>query len=141
MPSRSLLSPVPSRLRPALRGLAALAALACLVAGAAPALALKVATWNVINYPPADTTSRQPNLRTVVAALDPDVIALQELMSTEGRDMFLNNVLNAVQPGQWAATGFFPTCQSAVFYKPARVTLTGPPRTGRASAGQLTQSQ
>ena len=38
--------------------------------------------------------------------------------------MFLTNVLNAVQPGQWSATSYFSTCESAVFYKPARVTLT-----------------
>ena len=69
-------------------------------------------------------SERLNDFLALIISLDPDVIALQELMSTEGRDMFLNNVLNAVQPGQWAATGFFPTCQSAVFYKPARVTLT-----------------
>ena len=104
--------------------LALLVALAWLVAGAAPALALKVATWNVLNYPPADLANRQPNLRTVIAALDPDVIALQELKSRAGRDSFLTNVLNVAQPGQWSATSFFSACESAIFYKPAKVTLT-----------------
>jgi len=111
---------------PGAPALALLAALMCLVAGAAPALALKVATWNVINYPNLDLAGRQPNLRTVVAALDPDVIMTQELMSLAGRDSFLTNVLNVVQPGQWSAGSFLSTCESAVFYKPAKVTLPVP---------------
>ena len=111
----------PARHRPAIALLAALAGLAFL---AAPASALKVATWNVIGFTGADSASRNPNLRTVVAALDPDVVQLQELMSSAARDYFLTNVLNAVQPGQWSATSYFSTCESAVFYKPAKVTLT-----------------
>jgi len=117
-------SPAVAGSRASARALAVLAALAWLAVGAAPALALKVVTWNVINYPPADLASRQPNLRTAIAALDPDVIMLQELMSAAGRDSFLTNVLNVVQPGQWSATSYFGTCESAVFYKPAKVTLT-----------------
>ena len=135
MPSYAPGSPVPLGRAPARAGAGrrpgaaaraalALAALAWLVALPAPAFALKVATWNVLNYPGADLAARQPNMRTVIAALDPDVIMLQELMSAAGRDSFLTNVLNVVQPGQWAATSYFSTCQSAVFYKPAKVTLT-----------------
>jgi hypothetical protein len=122
MPSRALLSSVVSRA--ATSAVAVLVALAWLVVGATPALALKVATWNIVNYPGADLAARQPNLRVAVAALDPDVIAVQELLSSAGRDSFLNNVLNVVQPGQWSASGYCTTCYSAVFYKPAKVTLT-----------------
>jgi len=122
MPSRALPSPVLSRAVAPM--VAVLAALAWLVAGAAPAHALKVATWNIINYPSADLATRQPNLRVAVAALDPDVIAVQELLSSAGRDSFLTNVLNVVQPGQWSATSYCTTCYSAVFYKPAKVTVT-----------------
>ncbi len=120
MPSRSLVSSVPARRRPVV----VLAALVVLLGWAEPAPALKVATWNLIDYPNTGLASRQPNLRTVVAAMDPDVIMLQELKSTAGRDSFLTNVLNVVQPGQWAATSFLTSCESAVFYKPAKVTLT-----------------
>lgn len=104
--------------------LRAVLALAGLTGLAAPAHALNVATWNVIKYPSVNLSARQPNLRTVMAALDPDVIMLQELGTAAGRDSFLINVLNVVQPGQWSATQYFNTCESAVFYKPARVTLT-----------------
>ena len=128
MPPRSadpsvLIAPRSSGARAALRAAVALATLSWLFVGAAPALALKVATWNVISYT-NDVPGRQPYLRTVLAALDPDVIALQELKSAAARDSFLNNVLNVVQPGQWAGTSFFATCESAVFYKPAKVTMT-----------------
>jgi endonuclease/exonuclease/phosphatase family metal-dependent hydrolase len=122
MPSRDILSSVLSRA--AVPAVALFLALLFLAAGVTPASALKLATWNLTGYPPADTTGRQPNLRVVVAALNPDVIAIQELMTAAGRDAFLTNVLNAVQPGQWSATSYFATCQSAVFYKPAKVTLT-----------------
>ncbi len=110
--------------RSAAPALAVLAALTWLVAGVSPAFALKVATWNLTGYPPADISTRQPHLRIVLAALDPDVIAVQELATAAGRDSFLTNVLNVVQPGQWSATNYFATCQSAIFYKPAKATLT-----------------
>jgi endonuclease/exonuclease/phosphatase family metal-dependent hydrolase len=125
MPTSALESVL--RVAPRLRlraAAAALAVLAGLALPATPAAALKVVTWNVIGFTGADSVTRNPNLRTVVAALDPDVIMLQELMTSAGRDYFLNQVLNAVQPGQWAATSYFSSCESAVFYKPAKVTLT-----------------
>jgi hypothetical protein len=109
----------------AARVVVALVALAWLVVGATPALALKVATWNATLYPASDLAGRQTYFRQVLAALDPDVIALQELTAAAGRDSFLTNVLNVVQPGQWSATSYFATCESAVFYKTAKVTFLG----------------
>jgi endonuclease/exonuclease/phosphatase family metal-dependent hydrolase len=109
--------------RAASRALVVLAALACLAGGARPALALKLASWNLLAYP-NNVATRQPYFRQVIAALDPDVIAVQELATAAGRDSFLANVLDVVQPGQWSATAYFATCQGAVFYKPAKATLT-----------------
>jgi endonuclease/exonuclease/phosphatase family metal-dependent hydrolase len=117
-------SPAARGLRVGVPAVAVLATLAWLVTGAAPALALKVATWNLLNYPDVELAVRQPNLRTAIAALDPDVIMLQELKSSAGRDSFLINVLRVVQPGQWSSTSYISSCESAVFYKPAKVTVT-----------------
>jgi endonuclease/exonuclease/phosphatase family metal-dependent hydrolase len=103
---------------------AAIAAIALIACAAPPARALKLATWNVIDYPTTNLAGRQPYLRTVVAALDPDVIIMQELKSQAGADSFTTNVLNVAEPGQWAATVFFTSCESAMFYKPAKLTLT-----------------
>jgi len=103
--------------------LAASALLATLVAGPSPAHALKVATWNLIDYPNNNPTGRAPSIRAVMGALDPDVIVLQELKAG-GRDSFLVNVLDLDQPGQWAAGTYILTAESCVFYKPSRVSLT-----------------
>lgn len=108
--------------------LARFAAVLALFAGAnlavSPAHALRVVTWNLIDYPNTALASRQPSLRTVVDSLNADIIAVQELKSAAGRDSFLDNVLNVVEPGQWDASAFLATTESAIFYKPARVTLT-----------------
>ncbi len=109
-----------SRLIVAALGLAALAA-------AAPAHALRVVSWNLFNYPAYNLASRQPSFRTVMAAINADVLVVQEINSQAGVDSFQTNVLNVVEPGQWANSGFF-TLQSspsieggAIFYKSAKV--------------------
>src|SRR5207247_487351 len=98
-----------------------------LVLAPAPAHALKVATWNLLKYTPsaANFDTRQASFRTAVAAMNPDVIACQELNSAAGRDSFLTNVLNVVNPGQWSATAWISVRGEgmAVFYKPSKVTV------------------
>ena len=106
----------------------AAATLAALVTAAPPAHALRVVTWNLLQYPQTILSTRQPNFRTVAAAINADVLIAQELDSAAGRDSFLTNVLNVVEPGQWTATSFLSLGAGeggAVFYKPAKVTVTG----------------
>lgn len=96
---------------------------------AAPAHALRVATWNIARYD-GSQTSLEPSMRTVINGMNPDVIVLEELDSATGRDRFLNNVLNTAQPGQWSATSWvqlqsFPVEGGAIFYKTAAVTVSG----------------
>jgi endonuclease/exonuclease/phosphatase family metal-dependent hydrolase len=107
-------------------GLAALVAVA-LATQAPPAHALRVVTWNLLQYPAVSLSTRQPNFRTVMAAINADVVITQELDSAAGRDSFLTNVLNVVQPGEWTATSWIAlgTEGGAVFYKPAKVTVSG----------------
>ncbi len=92
---------------------------------AAPAHALKVATWNLLTYDTATggIPPRQASFRTVMAGLDPDVLIVQELITQAARDSFLDNVLNVVQPGQWQASTFILSTQSAVYWKPAKVAV------------------
>src|SRR5438552_3814456 len=105
------------------------AVLVALAIGAAtPAHALRIATWNVAKY--SGSATPQPNMRTVVAGLNPDVIVLQELNSDTGRQQFLDNVLNNIQPGEWASSAWFeldqvPSEGGAIFYKPAKAMLAG----------------
>jgi len=92
-----------------------------------PAHALRVVTWNLFAYPDYNLAARQPHFRTVMADLAADVLVVQELNSDAGRDSFLTNVLNVVEPGQWASSAFFtlqasPSVEGgAIFYKPAKV--------------------
>jgi len=107
--------------------LAAAVALAALAGIAPEAGAIKVVTWNLFDYPSLDIAGRQGDFRTVMAAIDADVVILQELKSGAGRDSFLTNVLNVVQPGQWANGGFIQSTESAILYKPSRVSIVGSP--------------
>jgi endonuclease/exonuclease/phosphatase family metal-dependent hydrolase len=91
-----------------------------------PAHALRVVTWNLFAYPDYNLAVRQPCFRTVMANIAADVLIVQELNSDAGRDSFLTNVLNVVEPGQWASSAFFtlqafPVEGGAIFYKPAKV--------------------
>jgi endonuclease/exonuclease/phosphatase family metal-dependent hydrolase len=109
---------------------------------APPAHALRVATWNVARY--QGSAALQPAMRTVVTGMNPDVIILQELNSSAGRDEFLNNVLNNVQPGEWAATSWIslqpsPIEGGAVFWKPAKVSVSSPTAIGTAGPRDVLQ--
>jgi endonuclease/exonuclease/phosphatase family metal-dependent hydrolase len=102
-------APGPRPAHPARRvWFAALAACALTLLSAPPAHAIRVATWNLLQYPNASINLRQPNFRTVMAAMNPDLIVCQELYDNgnfgAGRDSFLTNVLNVIQPGQWSGT-------------------------------------
>jgi len=119
-------SPTPRRFRAATAP-ALLAALLLGTLGAAPAHALRVVTWNLAFYPEYNLATRQPHFRTVMANINADVLIVQEMNSAAGVDSFQLNVLNVVQPGEWANSGFFtlqtvPTVEGgAIFYKPAKV--------------------
>ncbi|MCC6348827.1 MAG: T9SS type A sorting domain-containing protein [Candidatus Eisenbacteria bacterium] len=91
----------------------------------APARALKVATWNLLDYQPTTIASRQDSYRIVMDGLDPDVLIVQEMNgSSASRDSFLNNVLNVVRPGQWTGAWLqLGTEGGAIFWKPAKVNV------------------
>lgn len=106
-----------------------LAALAALVALAAPAHALRVATYNITLYNGGNANARAGSFRTVLAGLNPDVLIVQELNSASGRDSLLNNVLNVIHPGEWTASSFYtlqnsPLEGGAIFWRTAKATVT-----------------
>jgi hypothetical protein len=118
------MAPVPSR------GLAArvfvLAALVSLTAAPA-AHALRLVDYNVTNYPNVLLAQRQPHFRTIFTPLNADVVVCQEFTSQAGVDSFRTNVLNVIEPGQWASATFFNgnDTDNALFYKPAKVQVLG----------------
>ena len=102
------------------------AALAALLIAPGSAHALKVVTWNLTLYTPTVMPARQPNLRLVLAALSPDVMICQEMDDATTADSVLNNVLNVVEPGQWASSGWVTLGSGeggAIFYKTAKVAV------------------
>jgi hypothetical protein len=80
-------------------GIAVIAALAAATFAAAPAHALRVATWNLLAYDDAAVPSRRPNMIQVVPGLNPDVMIVQELFTSVAADSFAN-LLKATMPGR-----------------------------------------
>ena len=107
-------------------GALALVAFATLLPAPA-AHALRVVDYNLTNYPSVLFPQRQPYFRTVLSILGADVVVSQELQSQAGVDSFRTNVLNVLEPGQWASAPFVNgnDTDNALFYKPARVQFLG----------------
>jgi hypothetical protein len=72
-------------------------------------------------------TVRNPHFRTIHSPLGADILVVQEMQSQAGVDSFRNNVLNVLQPGQWASAPFINgnDTDNALFYKPSRVQFLG----------------
>lgn len=101
-----------------------LCSLALLSAIVSPAHALRVTTWNLLDYPNLNFTARQVHFRTVMSALDTDVLMVQELKTSAGADSFLA-VLKSTWPTKvWkgGATTFIATTESALYYDSLKVT-------------------
>lgn len=91
-----------------------------------PAHALRVVDYNLLNYPGSSGTARAPYFRTVLASLDADVIVAQEVNSG-GPTQFYNEVLNVMEPGEWATVPYVDGNDSdaSLFYKAEKVQFLG----------------
>lgn len=77
-----------------------------------------IMTYNILNYPITDTTSRNPYFRTIFSNIQPDIIVVQEMMSQQGVNAFLNKILLPNNPNYQAGTfidGF--DSDNAIFFK------------------------
>ncbi len=86
----------------------------------------KIMSYNLLNYPGTDTTTRNPYFRTTIESVVPDILVVQEITSQAGVNGFLNNVLNVVSSG-YAAGSFIdgPDTDNAIFYKTNSFTFLG----------------
>ncbi len=93
---------------------------------AAPAHALRLVNMNVLNYPGTTAATRDPLYRTILQTIAPDVLITCEMVNATGPTQYLAN-LNAVNPGQWAASAYQNGGDTAseLFYKPSKVELLG----------------
>src|SRR5689334_6900642 len=82
-----------------------LSAAVLLLALAAPAHALRLIDWNVLNYPGTTGATRDPNYRVVLSLVSPDILITEEQTSSAGISEFLGS-LNTMEPGQWASAAF-----------------------------------
>jgi len=120
------MAPEPFR-TPASRWLSAVSAgFAALLALAAPAHALRLIDWNILNYPGTTGPTRDPSYRTVLSLVSPDVLVTEETTSQAGVTEFLGS-LNTMEPGQWAAATFVDgnDTDSGLFYKPGKLQFLG----------------
>jgi endonuclease/exonuclease/phosphatase family metal-dependent hydrolase len=90
---------------------------------AASAHAFRLMTYNVLNY----SAGREEHFRLVLQETDPDLLVVQEVLSQGGVDDFLQDVLDVVSPGEWAAGDFVngPDTDNALYYKPDEIDYIG----------------
>jgi len=92
---------------------------------ATPAAAVRVCTYNILNFPGSDGPTRVDDFRLALEGVDADVIVIQEMLSQTGVNMFLNDVLDEIAPGEYTAGPFVngPDTDNALFYRPGVVEL------------------
>ncbi|MBZ0269228.1 T9SS type A sorting domain-containing protein [bacterium] len=90
---------------------------------ATPALALRVASYNLLNY----SGGRTDEFRTVLAEMQPDVLVVEEILSQTAVNLFRTDVLEVVNPGEWSAGPFVngADTDNGIYYRTAKVDLVG----------------
>jgi hypothetical protein len=93
------------------------AVLACLALPTA-AGAVRIMTYNLLNY----SSGRESLYRKILDATNPDLLVVQEILSQGAVNNFASLVLNQVDPGEWAAAPFNdgPDTDNALFYRTSR---------------------
>ena len=87
---------------------------------------LRICTYNVLNYPPSDT-SKNSSFRKILRAIDPDVLVVQEMNSSSGLTQFLNNVMNAGRPSTYTAAPYSSdSSDNGMFYKSSKLSFVSP---------------
>ena len=105
--------------------LAIIAALATALCVAAPASALRVATWNLLAYDETAAPSRRPPMLQILPGLDPDVMIVQELLTPPAADSFASLLKTALPARVWkgGSSTFIVGTQSAIYYDSLRVSI------------------
>lgn len=69
--------------------------------------AIKIATWNILNFPGTTGAARIDDFQTVLDVLDLDILVVQEMLSQDGVSQFLKDVLNYKSPKLFKKARFF----------------------------------
>jgi endonuclease/exonuclease/phosphatase family metal-dependent hydrolase len=86
---------------------------------------IKIATWNLLNYPGSTGPSRDIDFRKVVDQLGLDILIVQEMTSYNAVNEFKNSVMNYSSPGKYEAATFFdgPDTDNEAFFNKATISL------------------
>lgn len=92
-----------------------------------PSQAVKLVTWNVLNFPGSTGAARAKHFRLVVNRIAPDVLVCQEMVDLDGCNQFLTSVMNYTTPAAYSAATFTDTPESdnALFYRKETITYQG----------------
>ena len=71
-----------------------------------PASAVKIMSWNTLNYPGSTGAARADDFRAVVAAVDPDIVVMQEIRDSDGAAAMQSNVFDVISPNGWTQATF-----------------------------------
>jgi len=87
--------------------------------------AIKIATWNILNFPGTTGVNRIDDFQKVLDELDLDILVVQEMLSQQGVDQFLSDVLNYKAPKLFKKAPFFdgPDTDNAAFYNKKTIAL------------------
>lgn len=91
---------------------------------AEPCWALKIVHWNLLNY----SSGRETQFKTVLNAIQADVLVCQEVNNESAANTFLSSVLNATGgPGGYSMATFANggDTSNALFYRAASITYGG----------------
>lgn len=77
-----------------------------------------IMSYNLLNYPFTDTTSRNPHFRTIFENIQPDILVVQEIVSQASVDSFLSKIMNKAASGYAAGTFINgPDLDRAIYYR------------------------
>jgi len=87
---------------------------------------VRLATYNILNFPQAMGMQRLDDLRYVVEYMDPDILVVQEMQSNIGVSLFRDSVVNYYQDDFLAAPFHDgPDTDNALFYREDKIELIG----------------
>jgi hypothetical protein len=84
----------------------------------------KIMGYNILNYGAnsSDTAIRHPFFRTVIQSINPDILVVEEILSQNAVNIFLNKVMNLAGIGIYQAGVFIDgyDTDNEVFYKSSK---------------------
>lgn len=85
---------------------------------------IRIASWNILNYPDSNEEPREEYFQSILEFLAPDILVVQEMASFTGVDQFLEGVLKPISKNYRAAKFFDgPDTDNALFYNKSKFKL------------------